>query len=140
MNASPGRLTVHCLSLKILIQQAYITYQNGRFNPLARFVPIEGAKDWLESDLYTIEAKAEGTPTEETMQGPMLQSLLEDRFQLKTHRETREVPVYDLIVAKGGPKLQPFDGSCTSISDFTKPSHVPDPQDCVNRGGASGPM
>src|ERR1700722_11270399 len=55
MNASPGRLTAHCLPVRILIQQAYLTYQNGRFNPLARVIPIEGAKDWLESDLYTIE-------------------------------------------------------------------------------------
>jgi uncharacterized protein (TIGR03435 family) len=36
----------------------------------------------------------------------MLQGLLEDRFQLKIHREAREVPVYALTVAKGGPKLQ----------------------------------
>jgi len=36
----------------------------------------------------------------------MLQGLLEDRFQLKIHHETKEVPVYALTVAKGGPKLQ----------------------------------
>jgi uncharacterized protein (TIGR03435 family) len=36
----------------------------------------------------------------------MLQALLEERFQLKIHRESREVPVYALTVAKGGPKLQ----------------------------------
>ena len=35
----------------------------------------------------------------------MFQSLLEDRFQLKIHRETRELAAYDLVVAKGGPKL-----------------------------------
>jgi uncharacterized protein (TIGR03435 family) len=139
MNTSPGRLSVHCLPLKIIIVQAYLSYRDGRFNPLGRLVPIEGVKDWLQSDLYTIEAKADGTPTEETMQGPMMQSLLEDRFQLKIHRETREVPVYDLVVARGGPRLQPFDGSCSSVSDFSQPSHVPGAQDCVNRGGASGP-
>ena len=36
----------------------------------------------------------------------MVQSLLEDRFQLKAHREKREVPVYELVVAKGGPKIK----------------------------------
>ena len=36
----------------------------------------------------------------------MMQSLLRDRFQLKMHVETRELPTYDLVVAKGGPKLQ----------------------------------
>jgi uncharacterized protein (TIGR03435 family) len=35
----------------------------------------------------------------------MLQTLLEDRFQLKAHRETRDLPVYDLVLVKSGPKL-----------------------------------
>ncbi len=48
------------------------------------------------------------------MNGPMLQALLEDRFQLKIHRETREGSVYFLDVARGGPKLRSFtEGSCT---------------------------
>jgi uncharacterized protein (TIGR03435 family) len=38
------------------------------------------------------------------MLGPMMQRLLEDRFHLKIHRETREGPVYFLTVARGGPK------------------------------------
>jgi uncharacterized protein (TIGR03435 family) len=37
---------------------------------------------------------------------PMLQSLLADRFQLKIHRELRQLPVYNLLVAKGGPKIK----------------------------------
>ena len=53
------------------------------------------------------------------MRGPMLQALLEEQFHLKTHRETREIPVYELSVARGGPKLRPFDGHCTPV-DFTK--------------------
>jgi uncharacterized protein (TIGR03435 family) len=36
----------------------------------------------------------------------MLRALLEDRFKLKTHRETKEIPAYWLLVAKGGPKLR----------------------------------
>ena len=44
----------------------------------------------------------------------MMQVLLEDRFQLKIHRQTSEGPVYLLSVARGGPKLHPFtEGSCT---------------------------
>ena len=53
-----------------------------------------------------------------------MQALLEDRFKLKIHRESREVPVYALSVAKGGSKLQPFtDGSCIqrSIPPTTTP-------------------
>jgi uncharacterized protein (TIGR03435 family) len=48
------------------------------------------------------------------MNGPMLRALLAERFRLKFHRETREVPIYSLIVAKSGLKLQPSSGgSCT---------------------------
>jgi uncharacterized protein (TIGR03435 family) len=49
-----------------------------------------------------------------------MQALLEERFKLKLHRETREGPVYELVVAKGGPKLKPFEeGSCVPF-DATK--------------------
>ena len=46
----------------------------------------------------------------------MLQALLEDRFALKIRQETREGRVYLMTVAKGGPKLPPFQGGCTPIS------------------------
>jgi len=141
--SSPGRLIANCMPLKALIQQAYLIFANGRYqfvNFLA--VPVEGAPDWVQSARYTIEAKAEGPQTEEMTKGPMLQALLEDRFQLKTHRETREVPVYELTVAKGGPKLQPFDGSCTPV-DFAKTPQLPTPPkapgECRNVFGTSGP-
>ena len=66
------------------------------------------------------------------MQGPMLQALLEDRFKLKTHQETREVPVYALTVAKGGSKLKPFlEGSCTALPlTLTRPPLQPGQQYC----------
>jgi uncharacterized protein (TIGR03435 family) len=49
----------------------------------------------------------------------MMQALLEDRFKLKIHRENRVVPVYELTVAKGGPKLQPHrEGSCPGPDSF----------------------
>jgi uncharacterized protein (TIGR03435 family) len=50
------------------------------------------------------------------MEGPMLQTILEDRFKLKIHRETRQGPVYELALGKGSPKLNPLqDGSCTPV-------------------------
>lgn len=50
------------------------------------------------------------------MNGPMLQALLEDRFHLKIHRETKDVPAYALTVASKGPKLHPFkEGSCVPL-------------------------
>jgi uncharacterized protein (TIGR03435 family) len=43
----------------------------------------------------------------------MLRALLEDRFKLRLHRETRQLPVYDLTVARGGAKLRPLkEGTC----------------------------
>ncbi len=57
----------------------------------------------------------------------MLQALLEDRFKLKVHRQTREATVYALTVAKGDPKLQPFkEGSCIPADlDHSLPPPVP---------------
>jgi len=68
----------------------------------------------MGTERYDIDAKAEGAPGQQAMRGPMLQALLEDRFQLKIHRESREVPAFVLGVGKGGPKrLQPAqDGKC----------------------------
>jgi uncharacterized protein (TIGR03435 family) len=77
---------------------------------------VEGGPAWIHSARYQIEAKADGPQSQGMMQGPMLQALLEDRFKLKIRREARDVPAYALRVAKGGPKLHPFqEGSCTPL-------------------------
>jgi Protein of unknown function (DUF3738) len=104
--ASQGRLRENCVTVMDLIRQAYVEYANGRQNPLSS-VPIEGGPGWINSDPYEIDATAEGAPGFSMMRGPMLQALLEDRFNLKIRRESREVLVYTLTVSKGGPKLQP---------------------------------
>jgi uncharacterized protein (TIGR03435 family) len=131
-NSSPGRLSVECTSLGTLpdgfpgiIQQAYGLFANGHVNPLWAIPKIEGGPAWITSERYEIDAKAEGNVSPEMMMGPMMQTLLEDRFKLKIHRETREVPVYALSVAKGGPKLKPFrEGSCIpSTSGDATPAH-----------------
>ena len=65
-------------------------------------------------DGYEIDAKASGNPGHAQMM-LMLQSLLADRFQLRVHRESREMPVYALAPARGGLKLPPpRDGSCVA--------------------------
>lgn len=73
------------------------------------------------------------------MQGPMLQALLEDRFKLKIHRETKEVPVYLLTVAEGGPKLEPAkEGSCLPMPmTFPLPPLAPGQEYCRNMLSAS---
>jgi uncharacterized protein (TIGR03435 family) len=106
---SPGRITRTCVTAMTLVQDAYVRYADGKTEPTfaLRTPPIKGAPAWVSSDLYTIDAKAEGKSNRPTMLGPMLQSLLEDRFGLKLHYETRIVPTYELTLAKGGSKLRP---------------------------------
>jgi len=61
--------------------------------------------DWISSDRFDISATLPaGVPT--TQIPEMLQRLLEDRFQMKMHREKKDLPVYVLEVAKGGLKMQ----------------------------------
>jgi len=101
-----GRLVVTAAPLKLLIGFAYI-HQDFR---------IFGGPSWIATDQWNIEAKAEegsvGQPTstpDPSVPDPMtlmLQSLLEHRFQLKAHRETKELPVYQLVVSKSGPKFK----------------------------------
>jgi uncharacterized protein (TIGR03435 family) len=68
---------------------------------------IVGAPDWLGTDLYDIDGKADVPGKASIKQiGEMLQGLLADRFALKFHREQRELSVYAIQVAAGGPKLK----------------------------------
>jgi uncharacterized protein (TIGR03435 family) len=65
--------------------------------------------DWISTERYDIQGKVpDGTPSDKLRDNmrDMLQSLLEDRFKLKTHHETREMPVYALVVAKSGLKMK----------------------------------
>lgn len=76
---------------------------------------ISGGPGWIDSARYDVAAKAD-TNTAPAQVMPMLKSLLADRFQVKVHREIKEVPVYALVVGKNGPKLEsPKDGDCTSF-------------------------
>ena len=99
-------LTAQNLSLMLLIPQAYGVGKDR----------ITGAPDWLNSERYDIDAKVDGAAVEalkklspdelKTVRQHMLQALLADRFSLTLHRETKELAVYNLVIAKNGPKLQ----------------------------------
>ena len=72
----------------------------------------EGWPDWLGSERYDIVGTINSTDVISLAQlRPMLQRVLEDRFGLKIHRETRELPVYALVVAKNGPRLRENTGA-----------------------------
>lgn len=84
---------------------------------------VTGGPGWVDSDRYNIDAKAGRPPAFDqeyvTLQYRRLQTLLRDRFNLTIHRETRELPVYELTVAKGGPKLQPPNCIQRELGDTT---------------------
>jgi bla regulator protein BlaR1 len=67
---------------------------------------IVGGPGWIDTDHFDIEARAEDRNAGPDQVRLMLQSLLEDRFHLKLHREMRVSPIYALMVAKGGPKMK----------------------------------
>jgi uncharacterized protein (TIGR03435 family) len=112
---SPNRVTRECVTVMSLLQDAYVIFADGqkRSPSSVQMPPIERAPAWISSDLYTIDAKAEGSPGQPAMLGPMMQALLEDRFHLKLHRETRSGPALELTVAKGGSRLKNNDGGCS---------------------------
>jgi uncharacterized protein (TIGR03435 family) len=87
---------------------------------------VAGRPAWFDSDRYDISAKMAGTPVPGRdammLQRRRLQLLLQDRFKLAVHRETRELPVYELTVSKGGPKLKA--PTCTE-SDPKNPGPAP---------------
>jgi uncharacterized protein (TIGR03435 family) len=117
---SPGRMNTGCLPLAAedstgLIQRAYVRFADGRAHKFG-LLHIKGGPDWIRSDLYSIEATAEGKPPIEVMQGPMLQALLEERFALRIHRDVHPGPVYALTLAGGASKLKPFtEGDCVAM-------------------------
>jgi uncharacterized protein (TIGR03435 family) len=95
-DAQGDRFTVRNQTVASLMQFAYSIYWRQ----------IVDAPDWVFHDRYDIEGKTdtEGEPNL-SQQQEMLQKLLADRFGLKFHRDKRELSVYALQIAKGGPKL-----------------------------------
>jgi len=99
MGSDPGRVDYANVSLKDVLARAYNVkrYQ------------VQGPS-WLDSERYDITAKVpDGVPKEQIP--VMLQALLADRFKMTTHKETKEQPVYGLVVGKSGPKLTKSDES-----------------------------
>jgi uncharacterized protein (TIGR03435 family) len=121
IRTSPGgTVTVTNMPLKELMTLAW------RIQPFQ----VSGAPPWLDSAHWDISAKAETTPKQGELQ-LMLQALLADRFQLLTHHETKELPIYALVLARKDGKLGPTmteakEGGCTKF-DPTQPRTPPEP-------------
>lgn len=113
MPARGGRFTATNVPLQFLLEEAY----------RIKDFQLSGAPAWLMSERYDITAKAEGDPGFDAML-PMLQALLEDRLQLKFHRESKELAVYALVVSKAG-KLHEAEGECGPMPSGPPPPPEP---------------
>lgn len=104
MRYSPDGMDASCVPLLFVIQQAYALLQPTL---------ILGAPEWVKTgSLWNINAKVAAEdatayaalkPSEKYL---MMRDVLASRFQMKAHAEQREIPVYEIIIAKGGPKLK----------------------------------
>jgi uncharacterized protein (TIGR03435 family) len=100
-NTSDGYSAAN-VSLKLLIASAYGVREDL----------LSGVPGWAESARYDIDAKVAGSDVDALkklspeQRRSMLKPVLEDRFKLKVHTETKQRPVYELVIAKGGSKLK----------------------------------
>jgi uncharacterized protein (TIGR03435 family) len=92
---------------------------------------ISGGPGWISSTRYDIEAKDTDLdvpnspkPTR-SQRTQMLQSLLADRFKLVVHPETKDDLIYELVLAKGGPRLQEFKPTDASANALKSSGGVP---------------
>jgi len=103
-----GMLTITNSNLRNIIRNAW-NITNDQ---------IVGGPDWLDSDRFDITAKA-SQPFGQDQARAMLQALLADRFGLATHNETRELPVYLLVLARKdgalGPQMKKADVDCAAL-------------------------
>ena len=98
---SPDELTATNVSPQVIIEHAYEVHDDQ----------IVGAPSWLNSKRFDIEAKADNPAAGEDG-GRLLESgLLSKYFKLAVHRETRLIPVYELVIVGDGPNLRESDSS-----------------------------
>jgi uncharacterized protein (TIGR03435 family) len=103
LQPTPDGYTGMDISLFKLVQEAY-----GVFDAKL----ISGGPAWIDRDKFDLEAKFDAADVPDAkkltyrQRADMLQPLLADRFHLKVHHETKDFPVYNLVIAKGGPELK----------------------------------
>ena len=108
-----GRLSTIATSLRMLITFAYDV----------KDFQLSGGPGWANSEMYDIVAKADGNATRPQLR-LMLQALLKDRFKLVIRHETKDAPIYELVVAKGGSKMQEDTASPRSRLGMMGPGKV----------------
>jgi uncharacterized protein (TIGR03435 family) len=109
-----GRFTASNTPLRMLIMAAYELKQDAQ---------LVGVPPDLLTAKYDITARVAGTPTLGMKELPqLLRSLLADRFKLKAHTESRQLPLYDLVLARSdgrlGPELKPSKSECSKADEL----------------------
>lgn len=144
--SSPGYLILPCYTLRQLVSTAYA----GEDNPLRIMhsgwdyvdgnpKTVRGGPDWAYTETFTVEAKSSSATDRITLTGPMLRSLLEDRFQLKVHRAEEMRSAYALTVAKSGLKIKPIaPGECWEFEPGKPPPPHPDGAGACGVFGGNG--
>lgn len=117
-NTHPGRVIAVNITAISLIEQAFGV----------KAFQISGGPGWLSSDAFDLDATT-GTMKDlnDKELRPYFQSLLTDRFGFRFHRETREMPIYSLVVAKTGARLTPHvgeGGTSTNIQNSSGRSTI----------------
>jgi uncharacterized protein (TIGR03435 family) len=106
-----GRLTAQNVTLRMLVMFAF---DKQPFQ-------LVGGPSWQNSNKFDIEARTGDASTPLEQMRVMTRSLLADRFQLKSHTETRDVPIYGLVVARDngrlGPKLKASSDACPDFKE-----------------------
>ncbi|MBI4474407.1 MAG: TIGR03435 family protein [Acidobacteria bacterium] len=128
MQITPGgRLNVTGAALRELIRSAY---------RLQDF-QISGGPGWVSTDRWDIQAKAEENASQDQV-NEMLQNLLAERFQFKFHKEQRQIPVYELIIARNGPKLQETKPGAASATSSSHTLGIPQSHGTGSHAGGRG--
>jgi uncharacterized protein (TIGR03435 family) len=140
MRAMPGTLSALNVPARQLIRQAYALQD----------FQIVGGPDWMNTDRFDVEARFEAAPAP-GMAGParmqaMMKMLLAERFRLLVHQETREMPVFALVLARSdgrlGPQLKKSAVDCAAIAAAQRGGPPPDgrggPPLDGRRGGGPG--
>jgi uncharacterized protein (TIGR03435 family) len=100
-NTTPGRLSLINVTPLSLVRRAFGVDE----------AQIVGAPAWTASERYDIVAvTASGETLRDATRQPYLQALLADRWQLRFHRETRDLQGYSLVAARGGSRIRPHTG------------------------------
>jgi uncharacterized protein (TIGR03435 family) len=113
-----GRFTASNVSLRQLV---VITYDLFDWR-------IDGGPDWQTSRRFDIRAKAADSAADMDAMRPMLKAVLADRFQLKVHTETREMPIYALIVSRLSAKVTPSTADCSKAEHDLSEAAARDPE------------